>query len=267
MKKKKISTSILKKLLLPTAMCLSLGTGVGLGFVGGLVKDQPLISQEEMLEQINNISKSSDVYFGSGEKLGTINSELIRKVVSYDEIGENVKNAIIASEDANFYYNSGIEPLAIIRASFSELTKSSTTGGSTITQQLVKNQLLDNSRSYERKAKEILLALRVDNNFSKQEILKTYLNVAPFGKNSLGQNISGIETAAQGIFGVSSKDLNIAQAAYLAGFVQSPYKYTPFDSAGNIRSDDELKIGLERQKYVLERMRSNSFKAKNIRIY
>ena len=259
MKKKKISTSILKKLLLPTAMCLSLGTGVGLGFVGGLVKDQPLISQEEMLEQINNISKSSDVYFGSGEKLGTINSELIRKVVSYDEIGENVKNAIIASEDANFYSNSGIEPLAIIRASFSELTKSSTTGGSTITQQLVKNQLLDNSRSYERKAKEILLALRVDNNFSKQEILETYLNVAPFGKNSLGQNISGIETAAQGIFGVSSKDLNIAQAAYLAGFVQSPYKYTPFDSAGNIRSDDELKIGLERQKYVLERMRSNSF--------
>lgn len=259
MKKKKISTSILKKLLLPTAMCLSLGTGVGLGFVGGLVKDQPLISQEEMLEQINNISKSSDVYFDSGEKLGTINSELIRKVVSYDEIGENVKNAIIASEDANFYSNSGIEPLAIIRASFSELTKSSTTGGSTITQQLVKNQLLDNSRSYERKAKEILLALRVDNNFSKQEILETYLNVAPFGKNSLGQNISGIETAAQGIFGVSSKDLNIAQAAYLAGFVQSPYKYTPFDSAGNIRSDDELKIGLERQKYVLERMRSNSF--------
>lgn len=259
MKKKKISTSILKKLLLPTAMCLSLGTGVGLGFVGGLVKDQPLISQEEMLEQINNISKSSDVYFGSGEKLGTINSELIRKVVSYDEIGENVKNAIIASEDANFYSNSGIEPLAIIRASFSELTKSSTTGGSTITQQLVKNQLLDNSRSYERKAKEILLALRVDNNFSKQEILETYLNVAPFGKNSLGQNISGIETAAQGIFGVSSKDLNIAQAAYLAGFVQSPYKYTPFDSSGNIRSDDELKIGLERQKYVLERMRSNSF--------
>ena len=124
---------------------------------------------------------------------------------------------------------------------------------------MVKNQLLDNSRSYERKAKEILLALRVDNNFSKQEILETYLNVAPFGKNSLGQNIRGIETAAQGIFGVFSKDLNIAQAAYLAGFVQSPYKYTPFDSAGNIRSDDELKIGLERQKYVLERMRSNSF--------
>ena len=259
MEKKKNRSSILKKLLLPTAVCLSLGSGVALGFVGGLVKDQPLMNHEEMLEQVNNISKSSDVYFGSGEKLGTINSELIRKVVSYNDIGENAKNAIIASEDSNFYSNSGVEPLAIVRASFSEVTKSGNTGGSTITQQLVKNQLLDNSRSYERKAKEILLALRVDNNFSKEEILQTYLNVAPFGKNSLGQNISGIETAAQSIFGVHSKDLNIAQAAYLAGFVQSPYKYTPFDGSGNVKSDEELQVGFDRQKYVLEQMKDNGF--------
>ena len=259
MEKKKNRSSILKKLLLPTAVCLSLGSGVALGFVGGLVKDQPLMNHEEMLEQVNNISKSSDVYFGSGEKLGTINSELIRKVVSYNDIGENAKNAIIASEDSNFYSNSGVEPLAIVRASFSEVTKSGNTGGSTITQQLVKNQLLDNSRSYERKAKEILLALRVDNNFSKEEILETYLNVAPFGKNSLGQNISGIETAAQSIFGVHSKDLNIAQAAYLAGFVQSPYKYTPFDGSGNVKSDEELQVGFDRQKYVLEQMKDNGF--------
>ena len=148
MEKKKNRSSILKKLLLPTAICLSLGSGVALGFVGGLVKDQPLI------EQVNNISKNSDVYFGSGEKLGTINSELIRKVVSYNDIGENAKNAIIASEDSNFYSNSGVEPLAIVRASFSEVTKSGNTGGSTITQQLVKNQLLDNSRSLKEKQKK-----------------------------------------------------------------------------------------------------------------
>ena len=78
MEKKKNRSSILKKLLLPTAVCLSLGSGVALGFVGGLVKDQPLMNHEEMLEQVNNISKSSDVYFGSGEKLGTINSVLFR---------------------------------------------------------------------------------------------------------------------------------------------------------------------------------------------
>ena len=259
MKNKKILTSITQSLLLSTGLLLSLSAGLAIGYVGGLVKDQPVLTQKEMKEQINNISKNSEVYFGSGEKLGTINSELIRKTVSYEELGDNVKNAIIASEDSNFYSNSGVDIFAVIRASLSEVTGAKTTGGSTITQQLVKNQLLDNSRSYERKAKEILLALRVDSHFSKNEILENYLNVAPFGKNSLGQNISGIETAAQGVFGVHSKDLNIAQAAYLVGFVQSPYKYTPFDSAGNIRSNEELQAGFERQQYVLERMLSNDF--------
>ena len=259
MKNKKILTSITQSLLLSTGLLLSLSAGLAIGYVGGLVKDQPVLTQKEMKEQINNISKNSEVYFGSGEKLGTINSELIRKTVSYEELGDNVKNAIIASEDSNFYSNSGVDIFAVIRASLSEVTGAKTTGGSTITQQLVKNQLLDNSRSYERKAKEILLALRVDSHFSKNEILENYLNVAPFGKNSLGQNISGIETAAQGVFGVHSKDLNISQAAYLVGFVQSPYKYTPFDSAGNIRSNEELQAGFERQQYVLERMLSNDF--------
>ena len=259
MKNKKILTSIMQSLLLSTGLLLSLSAGLAIGYVGGLVKDQPVLTQKEMKDQINNISQNSEVYFGSGEKLGTINSELIRKTVSYEELGDNVKNAIIASEDSNFYSNSGVDIFAVIRASLSEITGEKTTGGSTITQQLVKNQLLDNSRSYERKAKEILLALRVDSHFSKNEILENYLNVAPFGKNSLGQNISGIETAAQGVFGVHSKDLNIAQAAYLIGFVQSPYRYTPFDSAGNIRPDEELQTGFERQQYVLERMLSNEF--------
>ena len=259
MKIKKILTSMTQAILLSIGLLISLGAGLAIGYVGGLVKDQPVLTQKEMKEQINNISKNSEVYFGSGEKLGTINSELIRKTVTYENIGDNVKNAIIASEDSNFYSNSGIDIWAVLRATHSEATGARSTGGSTITQQLVKNQLLDNSRSYERKAKEILLALRVDSHFSKNEILENYLNVAPFGKNSLGQNISGIETAAQGVFGVHSKDLNIAQAAYLVGFVQSPYKYTPFDSAGNIRSTEELQAGFERQQYVLERMLSNDF--------
>lgn len=259
MKIKKILTSMTQAILLSIGLLISLGAGLAIGYVGGLVKDQPVLTQKEMKEQINNISKNSEVYFGSGEKLGTINSELIRKTVTYENIGDNVKNAIIASEDSNFYSNSGINIFAILRATHSEATGARTSGGSTITQQLVKNQLLDNSRSYERKAKEILLALRVDSHFSKNEILENYLNVAPFGKNSLGQNISGIETAAQGVFGVHSKDLNIAQAAYLVGFVQLPYRYTPFDSAGNIRPDEELQAGFERQQYVLERMLSNDF--------
>ena len=259
MEKKKIRTSFLRIFLLILAIFISFGAGIALGFVGGLVKDQPVLDQKEMKEQINNISKNSEVYFGTGEKLGTLNSELIRKTVNYEDLGENVKNATIASEDSDFYSNNGVEIFGLIRAVYSEITGAHTSGGSTITQQLVKNQLLDNSRSYERKAKEILLALRVDNHFSKKEILENYLNVASFGKNSLGQNISGIETAAQGVFGIRAKDLNVAQAAYLVGFVQSPYRYTPFDNAGNIRPDEELQAGIERQKYVLSRMKANNF--------
>ena len=103
MKFKKILTSMTQTLLLSIGLLISLSMGLAIGYVGGLVKDQPILTQKEMKEQINNISKNSEVYFGSGEKLGTINSELIRKTVTYENIGDNVKNAIIASEDSNFY--------------------------------------------------------------------------------------------------------------------------------------------------------------------
>ena len=108
MKFKKILTSMTQALLLSFGLLISLSMGLAIGYVGGLVKDQPVLTQKEMKEQINNISKNSEVYFGSGEKLGTINSELIRKTVTYENLGDNVKNAIIASEDSNFYSNSGI---------------------------------------------------------------------------------------------------------------------------------------------------------------
>lgn len=249
----------LKTLLLTLVILLTTVTGLTIGFLSNLVKDQPILSRSEMKEKISDISINSDVYFSNGEKVATINSEMMRKSIPLSEMGDNVKKAIIASEDSDFYSNIGIEPLAIIRATYGEINGSSASGGSTITQQLVKNQLLDNSRSYKRKAKEILLSLRVNKLFEKNEILESYLNMAPFGKNRLGQNISGIETAAIGVFGIKSKDLNIAQAAYLAGFVQLPFKYTPFDGNGNTRSDEELAAGFARQKYVLDRMLSEDF--------
>lgn len=243
-----------KYFIILLAFTCSLFGGVAIGFISNLVKDQPYLSYEVMKEKIYDYSENSEVYFANGEKASTINYELMRKSIPLSEMGENIKDAIIASEDASFYSNSGIEPLAIIRATFNEITGKSSTGGSTLTQQLVKNQLLDTSRSYERKAKEIVLSLRINSYFSKNEILESYLNMAPFGKNKLGQNISGIETAALGVFGVHANELNIAQAAYLAGFVQSPFKYTPFDSAGEVRPDEELQAGFDRQKYVLDRM-------------
>lgn len=119
MEKKKIRTSFLRIFLLILAIFISFGAGIALGFVGGLVKDQPVLDQKEMKEQINNISKNSEVYFGTGEKLGTLNSELIRKTVNYEDLGENVKNATIASEDSDFYSNNGVEIFGLIRAVYS----------------------------------------------------------------------------------------------------------------------------------------------------
>ena len=110
-----------------------------------------------------------------------------------------------------------------MRAVMQEFTNSSTqSGGSTLTQQLIKNQILTNEVSFERKAKEILLAMRLERFFDKEEILEAYLNMATLGRNSSGQNIAGVETAAEGIFGVKAKDLSLPQAAFIAGLPQAP---------------------------------------------
>ena len=125
------------------------------------------------------------------------------------------------------------------------------TGGSTITQQLVKRAILENySKTYDRKAKEILLALRLERMYNKEEILNAYLNSLYFGTGSAGQHMYGVQAAAQGIFGVDVKDLNIPQAAYLAGMIQRPNDYNPFKKEG-------LERGKKRMEMVLENMLDN----------
>src|SRR5690625_6724965 len=114
------------------------------------------------------------------------------------------------------------------------------TGGSTLTQQLIKNQILTNEVSFDRKAKEILLAMGLEKFFDKDEILESYLNVIPYGRNSTGRNIAGIQTAAQGVFGVDASELNLAQLAYLAGLPQSPSYYTPFVRTGGLKDKEAI---------------------------
>ena len=103
-----------------------------------------------------------------------------------------------------------------------------------LTQQLIKNQILTNEVSFERKAKEILLALRLEKFFEKEEILEAYLNVSTFGRNSSGRNIAGVQSAAKGIFGVNASEFNLTQAAFIAGLPQSPFGYTPFTNKGKL---------------------------------
>ncbi|WP_199425600.1 transglycosylase domain-containing protein [Thermaerobacillus caldiproteolyticus] len=239
-------------ILLICAICFAFG--VGAGYFASLVKDMPIPSYKEMKQDIYNYEETTHIYFANRVYLGSFRTDLEREEVHLQDVSPYVIKAIIATEDEYFYEHRGVVPKAIIRALFQEATNSSTrTGGSTLTQQLVKNQILTNEVSFERKAKEILIALRLEKFFRKDEILEAYLNVVPFGRNSSGRNIAGIQAAAQGVFGVDAKDLNLAQAAFLAGLPQSPFGYTPFTSDGKVK--DDLSPALNRMKTVLNRMK------------
>ena len=133
------------------------------------------------------------------------------------------------------------------------------TGGTTLTQQLIKSQILTNEVSYERKAKELLLAMRLEHFMTKDEILEAYLNVIPYGRNATGRNIAGVETAAEGLFNKKAKDLNLAQSAYIAGIPQSPFAYTPFTQKGTLKDKDSLNLGINRMKTVLYRMHETGY--------
>ena len=171
------------------------------------------------------VAQSTKIYDRTGKVLlYDVNRDLKRTVVPLSAVSRNLKNAIVAIEDDNFYNHRGIEPTAMLRAVFTDIfTGRKAQGGSTITQQVVKNTLLTQDKAYTRKIKEIVLALKLEQVKSKDEILELYLNEAPFGGS-----IYGVEEAATAYFGVHASDLTLAQAAYLAALPQAPTYYSPY---------------------------------------
>jgi penicillin-binding protein 1B len=242
-------------LLLMTVVILggAFATGVGAGYFASLVKDEPVRSYDSMKKDIYNYTETSDLYFSENVYLGKLRTDLEREEIKLDQVSDHLVKAVIATEDEYFYKHKGVVPKAVFRALFQEVTNSAVqTGGSTLTQQLIKNQILTNEVSFSRKANEILLALRLEKFFSKKEILEAYLNVSTFGRNSSGRNIGGVQAAATGIFGVNAKELSLPQAAFIAGLPQSPFGYTPFTREGAVKNN--LEPGLTRMKTVLKRM-------------
>ncbi|MDQ0298548.1 penicillin-binding protein [Salibacterium salarium] len=232
--------------------------GTGAGYFLSLIDDQKAYSQEEFQNTIFDYEETSGIYFSEGEFLGEIPAELERKERSLDEMSDNLVNAVISTEDEYFFEHDGIVPKALLRATYQEVTNAETqTGGSTLTQQVVKNQILTNEVSFDRKAKEIALAMRMEQYFDKEEILEAYLNIVPFGRNSDGQNIAGAQSASEGIFGVDASELNPAQAAFIAGLPKNPYTYTPFAQGGEVK--ESFEAGLNRMELVLANMRENDF--------
>lgn len=250
-----VSFSVIKNLLFILLCGFILlgifGTGIGLGYFASLTANEKPLTQEEMSDAITNLNLVSSFYYQNGEKISDVTSDEVRLVTTLDNISPFVKDGIVATEDSYFYQHNGIVPKALVRALLQEAVSSNAgvSGGSTLTQQLIKQQILTSEVTFKRKANEILYALRLEKYFSKEQILEAYLNVSPFGRNHNGLNISGIEEAAQGVFGVSAKDLTLPQAAYLVGMPQNPISYTPYTNYATLK--DDVSAGLTRMKTVL----------------
>lgn len=233
---------------------------VGAGYFASLVDQEPLREEEAMRSSILSYEETSEVYFSNNVYLGKIRTDLQRQETKLKEVSPYVLDAVYATEDEYFEVHDGVVPKAIFRGLLQDVTNSdSQTGGSTLTQQLIKNQILTNEVSYERKAKEILLALRIEKFMNKEEILEAYLNIIPYGRNAAGTNIAGIETAAEGIFNVKAKDLTLPQAAFIAGIPQAPFAHTPFTNLGELKPEEGLEPGINRMLTVLYRMKETNY--------
>ena len=231
------------------------GAGVALGYGVALFDKAKVPQSEDLVKQVKNISSISEIVYADGSVIASIESDLLRTSVSSEEISDNLKKAIVATEDEHFLEHNGVVPKAVIRATLGTFAGlGSSSGGSTLTQQLIKQQVVGDAPTLARKATEIVDALALERNMSKDEILTTYLNVAPFGRNHKGQNIAGAQQAAEGIFGIDANKLSIPQAAFLAGLPQSPITYSPYENTGELKSDEDLELGLKRAKGVLYNM-------------
>lgn len=164
------------------------------------------------------IPSSTKIFDKHGLLLYEIHGEYKRTEITLNEVSSNLISATIAIEDKSFYEHNGISPEAIVRAAWINYkNKSISQGGSTITQQLAKNALLDRQRTWERKINEAILAIRLEQLYSKEQILEMYLNQIPYGRNAYG-----IEAASQTYFGKSANALTIAESAYLASLPKAP---------------------------------------------
>lgn len=178
------------------------------------------------------VAQSTKIYDRTGQiVLYDVHGTVRRTSVPLTEISSYVQRATIAIEDDTFYTHHGVRPTAILRAVIADikiqlnLSEGYTQGGSTITQQVVKNALLSQDKTITRKIIEMILAVRLESRYSKDEILNTYLNENPYGGT-----IYGVQEASQYFFGIDAKDVGLAQAAYLAALPQAPTYYSPHGS-------------------------------------
>ena len=232
---------------------ISIGLFVlGLISVGGLLiwistLDMPDLSSFEE----RRVQQSTKIYDRTGKiLLYDLHQDVRRTIVPYDDISRHIKNASVAIEDDTFFEHSGVRPLAILRSMVTNVLNGggpfTGAGGSTITQQVIKNSILQHEKTLTRKIKEAILAFRLEQVLTKEEILGHYLNESPYGGT-----IYGVEEASLSFFGKPASEVTLAEAAYLAALPQLPTYYSPY---GN--HIDELE---KRKNLVLDKMLEHEF--------
>ncbi|MEL6162733.1 MAG: transglycosylase domain-containing protein [Cyanobacteria bacterium J06628_3] len=193
------------------------------------------------VRQLRNFfpSETTYIYDMKGKLLTSLHGEANREVVVKEKISPELKRAVLASEDSDFYYHHGINPKGVGRAIVTNYTSGGVSqGASTITMQLVKNLFLSRRREYTRKLAEAVLAIRLEQILSKDDILEMYLNQVYWGHNNYG-----VQTAARSYFNKSASQLNLAESAMMAGLIQAPEQYSPFISMKKAKFQQKIVLG------------------------
>jgi len=234
-----------KRSLASRIVIVTLGTLLGLGVALALVIGFALTMAYPNLPELDSITSYKPkmplrIFSADNVLIGEFGEER-RNVVRFDQIPDIMKKAVLAIEDDRFYEHGGVDYLGITRAALHNLTGGAKQGASTITQQVARNFFLSSEQTFKRKIYEILLAWKIEQNLSKDQILEIYMN-----QIYLGQRAYGFSSAAQIYFGKNLKDLTIAEAAMLAGLPKAPSAYNPVVNP---------KRATARQQYILQRMR------------
>lgn len=228
-----------------------IGMGLLLGVVKAYVETTPTLD----VAQLTISDYTSYLYDMNGNLICSIADVEYRDWANIEDIPDMLKNAFIAVEDVRFYKHSGVDFKRLFSAALEILGNSNSSGGSTITQQLIKNKVLGSQRNYKRKIQEAYLALELETIVDKDTILEAYLNDV-----DLGESNYGVKSGAKDYFGKELSELTIRECAMLAGLTQAPYRYDP---RKNMYQRDKMEVTNSRTDQVLSRMYQAGFITKD----